>query len=72
MRNDARGKERSMSEPIYADEPTYSALVISVACELPPSPWTGSLDLNRARIELGERGNIWPIGIRADAEISRA
>ena len=53
---------------IYLSETVYADLVALVAADLLPCLWTGGLDLNGAKIALGERVDIWPISIRADAE----
>jgi len=51
----------------YLDTDSYQVLVVACAAEMPPCRWSGDLDIEGAKRQLGERAGIWPVTILADA-----
>jgi len=52
---------------IYLTEAVYADLVAVIVAELPASLWTGGPDHDAAKLLLGQRCDIWPREIEADA-----
>ena len=53
---------------LYLDTEAYQGLVVGFASELPVCRYTGGLDVEGAKRQLGERLGIWPATIRHDAQ----